>query len=336
MHVLEGHEKILSFLALTAQNDRPAHAYLFSGREGVGKKLVALRFACFLNCPSSTDTDYSCSTCTRMVEGKHPDIRMTVPEKNMIRIDKVREIQSLLRYAPVECRYRVVIIDDAHLMNRSAQNALLKTLEEPPNYSILILVSSRPSLMLPTVRSRCRKVRFGSLCTESVVRILRNNGIAPTEAGVLARLASGSAGRALKMESAQYMKLREKVITVLSRSDSVGLRGALEFSATISSDRATAIQAIEIASTWIRDLLIEQIGSHSSEMIHVDFLDKISDTAHRQDSSQLISLYDQLTRAAELIEAEINVNPNLVTDTMMLKTLRILEGPHFGVVPANG
>lgn len=337
MNVLVGHEKLVSFLERTVQERRPAHAYLFSGREGVGKKLVAYRFACLLNCPDrQNDPDDSCPVCTKIIEGKHPDVHIEKPDKGMIRIEKVRNLHAFFRYAPIEARYRVVIIDDAHSMNRAAQNALLKTLEEPPAFAVLILISSKPSLLLPTVRSRCRRLRFGSLPIESVSLMLERRGLSRAKARVLAAMSCGSIGRALEMEGAGFMKLREQVIGAFAHPGAMGIRGALELSLAISSDRRTAVNAIEIACTWIRDVLMEQLGAEGIDKANVDCLDRISDAAQHLSSEQLISVYDELVKAAELVEAEINVNRNLVTDVALLKTLRIMAGPGLGVVAANG
>lgn len=337
MNVLLGHDRLLSFLERTAKEGRPAHAYLFSGPEGVGKKLAALRFACLLNCPDRrNDPDDSCPVCTKIVEGKHPDVRVENPEKGMIRIEKVRNILAAFRFAPIEARYRVIIIDDAHLMNRSAQNALLKTLEEPPAFAVLILISSKPSLLLSTVRSRCRRLAFGSIPQESVASILVQKGVNRDKASVLASMSCGSPARALEMEQGNFMKLREQIIGAFAHAEDMGIRGALELSAAVSSDRPTAVRAIDIACTWIRDVLMEQIGADGIEKVHVDLLDRISEAAQHQSSEQLISVYEELLRAAELVEADINVNRNLVTDVMLLKALRIMAGPGLGVAVTGG
>ncbi len=337
MNVLFGHEKLLTFLERTALEGRPAHAYLFSGRDGVGKKLVARRFACLLNCPDRhNDLNDACPVCKRIIEGKHPDVREELPEKGMIRIEKVRAIHSSFRFAPIEARYRVVIIDDAHLMNHAAQNAILKTLEEPPNFAVLILISSKPSLLLSTVRSRCRRIRFGSVPVEFVATILERKGLPQGRARILAAMSCGSVGRALEMEHGNFMKLRDQVVAAFCDPEALGVRGALELSAAISTDRPTAIQAIEIACTWIRDVLMEQINEHEIEKVNVDLLDRIAEAAQHQSSEQLVLVYEELVKAAELVEADINVNRNLTTDVLLLKAFRIMAGPGLGVATAVG
>ena len=163
----------MGILERTAKEGRPAHAYLFTGREGVGKRMAAFRFASMLNCPDpQADPDGTCHVCRRISSETHPDFIIERPEKGMIRIERVRLLQNSFKFAPAEARFRIAVIDDAHLMNRSAQNALLKTLEEPPPARVIVLVTSKPFLLLSTVRSRCRRVRFGPIPLETLCAIL--------------------------------------------------------------------------------------------------------------------------------------------------------------------
>jgi len=333
MHDVVGHDGPLEILTRAALEDRPAHAYLFTGRDGVGKCRVAVLFACLVNCPDpSKDSDRSCSVCRRIIEEKHPDVTIERPTKGRIRIDRVRSLQGYFRYAPVEARHRVVIIDDAHLMNKPAQNALLKTLEEPPPGRILVLVSSKPAELLPTVRSRCRRIRFGPVPTEAVARLLTERQRIPREkAAVLAGMAGGSIGRALQMERTHFTDLRERIASVLATRGAIGIAGLLELSEKLSADKETAIEAIDLAASWVRDLMVQRIGADPPSFVNVDSLDRIAETAQHHKSGELLAAYDELVRAAELIEADINANRNLVMDVMLLKITRLLAGPTMGV-----
>ncbi len=336
MTFLVGHENNLALLKQTVTEGRPAHAYLFTGPEGIGKKRIGLRFACLLNCHGAHENlEGSCSVCRRIIAEKHPDVTIERPERGMIRIDRIRNLQAFFKYAPVEGRYRVTIIDDAHLMNRSAQNALLKTLEEPPSGRVLILVTSRPSLLLPTVRSRTRRMRFNPIPLSSLAKLLEQMGIPLEKARALAVMSSGSVARAMEMDASSFLDLRERIVSALSDPKGKTIGGLLELSATISTDKHTAVQAIEIATTWIRDLLVEQAGFDLTERIHGDFLDRIASAAQHDNSRQLLSVYDELVKASSLIESDINVNRNLVTDVMLLRIARILAGPSLGVVLAG-
>ncbi len=143
MKFVVGHENIINMLRKSVGEGKPAQAYLFEGKEGVGKKKTALLFARILNCPQCfKHSPEDCSVCKRLVTFNHPDLIIESPERGMIRIEGIRRIQSFFKFAPVECDYRIALVDDAHMMNRSAQNAILKTLEEPPQGRLLVLVTS--------------------------------------------------------------------------------------------------------------------------------------------------------------------------------------------------
>jgi DNA polymerase-3 subunit delta' len=338
MTFLVGHENEMALLERIVAEGRAAHAYLFSGPEGVGKKLVAIKLACLLNCPDLlADKNASCPVCRRIIAENHPDFAIERPQKGIIRIERIRALGNFFRYAPVEAHYRVIIIDDAHLMNRSAQNALLKTLEEPPPGRILILVTAKPFLLLSTVRSRCRHVRFSPLRLEPLADLLeKQRGIASGKASLLAAMSCGSASKALEMETPNFLELREMVVSALANPRHTGLSGLLEVSAAISADRRTSSEAIEIAVTWLRDLLMQKVLGDASSLIHRDLLDRISSEAQHHSSEALISAYEELAEAAGLIEADINVNRNLVTDLMLLRIARIMTGPSFGLARTAG
>ena len=217
-------------------------------------------------------------------------------------------------------------------MNRSAQNALLKTLEEPPRASILILISSKPALMLPTVRSRCRRIRFKPIAVGELAALLaRRRDVELARARVLAGVACGSVERALTMDTSKSLELRDGIVQILREPAKKGMAALLGLSEKISSDRATALEAIELASTWVRDLLTEKLGAESADPIHSDLLDTTRLTAQHHSTDALLSVHEELRKAAGLIEAEINANTRLVTDLMFLRLARILHGPTMGL-----
>lgn len=338
MDVFVGHENVIGLLGRTAEEGRPPHAYLFTGRDGVGKKMTALRFACMLNCPTpGTDQGWECPACRRIFLGKHPDVYVETPERGMIRIERIREsVRGFFRYAPVEGRYRIAIIDDAHLMNQAAQNALLKTLEEPPSACIIVLVTAKPYLLLSTVRSRCRRVRFAPLPPDFMAPLLEKRmGLTSDEAFTLAAMSGGSMSRALEMHGSSFAALREQLVELLDKPMKRGLAGILEFSQSISGDRSRVRETIEIAGTWIRDLIVREISDDDRLIINRDSLDRIESSAQHRGREELLAAYEELMTASYLIESGTNVNRNLLTDIMLLKIARLLEGPTLGVVSAE-
>ena len=171
-------------------NNSVSHAYLFYGPESIGKKLTAVEFAKALNCEVSGPKDNcgDCPACRKIDQGIHPDFFLLEPQKSSptgrnasIKVEEIRELQKKLAYLPYEAKTKVAIIDGAETMNPQAANTLLKTLEEPPASTILILIASNPYQLLPTLVSRCQGVKFHLLSTGAVRRILRQSAPSETE-----------------------------------------------------------------------------------------------------------------------------------------------------------
>jgi DNA polymerase-3 subunit delta' len=334
MTTILGHDAVLERLRHSVIRGSHAHAYLFSGKEGIGKRLVARETACMLNCPEEQpEPGCLCRTCTRIRNGNYPDVLLLTPDRNIIRIDQIRNLQEFFHYPPIEGRNRIAIIDDAHTMNTAAQNALLKVLEEPPPRRALILVSSSPALLLPTVRSRCRKIRFSPVPIDAVAARLETELRSDSaKAAAVASMTGGSFAKAYDIISSDFPVLRELVISFLENPGRHGTKGLLELSAKISEDRRTALDAIDIAESWIRDLLAISIQGPEASVINIDFFERLHRLAEHYPHESLLEAEAELSRAAELIGMDINVNKTLATDVMLLRTARILAGPTFGVV----
>jgi DNA polymerase-3 subunit delta' len=184
-----GHEKALHILSRTIQKKRIPSAYLFAGESGIGKRFAALNLTKALNCHKSTlDACDACPSCHKIAKGIHPDILLIYPENNKIRIDEIRAIDQFLSLKAFEGKKKVVIVDDAETMNQYAANAFLKTLEEPPEDSLIILISSNPERLPNTIRSRCQKLHFtplSSVACEEVIR--RVSAMEKTEAATKTR-----------------------------------------------------------------------------------------------------------------------------------------------------
>lgn len=190
--------------------DRVAHAYLFIGPSGVGRKLTANVFARALNCESYRDDGPcgECSSCRLIERSKHPDVRVIMPTKrsSTITVDQVEELLPFAYMRPVTGKYKVFIFCGADRLGIGTANKLLKTLEEPPGFTVFILITERPESVLPTVGSRCQPIKFGRLRAESVARILETDyQIDPQRAAVAADLAGGQVTRGLEFADPERM-----------------------------------------------------------------------------------------------------------------------------------
>ena len=225
-----GHRKLVALLSRSIERDTIPPSLIFAGPAGVGKRLVALASAQALNCldprrqksRTSDAIEYDacgvCPACTRIERGLHPDVVVVEPgDTGSIKVDPIRDIIDRAGYRPFEGRRRVVIIDEADALVPQAQNALLKTLEEPPSSSVFILVSARADSLLPTVQSRCPRLRFHQLGPEDVAAALIRRGMKEAEAHATAALANGSIGAALDVDAETLVDARNVALRVLAQ-----------------------------------------------------------------------------------------------------------------------
>ncbi len=223
---IEGHDEIRDFFARTLASGRLAHAYLFVGPPGIGRRRFALALAQTLQCaevpPEQMAPCGSCPQCRQVVGGTHPDVVVVAKPEDRLEfpIDLVREqVIRTLALKPTSGRYKIVIVDDAETFSVAAANCLLKTLEEPPDRSLLILIATSPELILPTILSRCQQLVFRPLSAEVIERILLEQQLVEdvAEARRCARLAEGSVSDAIRLASPQVQKLRMLLLEALSQ-----------------------------------------------------------------------------------------------------------------------
>jgi DNA polymerase-3 subunit delta' len=218
---LAGHRRLVGLLTRSIREHTLPPSLIFAGPPGVGKRAAALATAQALNCVDPKDGDACgvCTACTRIARGVHPDVLVIEPgDSGSIKIDQVRDVIDRVGFRPFEGRRRVVIIDEADALVPGAQNALLKTLEEPPPSSAFILVTSAPDVLLPTVRSRCPRLPFRPLDAADVAEALVKMGRSEKEAGAIAATANGSLGAALAAEGGDLVEARDVAVRVLAQA----------------------------------------------------------------------------------------------------------------------
>lgn len=201
-----------------------------------------------------------CPACKKCLAGAHPDVHVVAPEKNAIKVDQIRELTEALSLSAYEGGKKIAIIDRADSMNESAQNALLKTLENPTGDTLFFLLTDAPGALLDTIVSRCLQLRFRCLEIGECARVLAGRGVAPERAQLLAGLAQGAVGRALEIDGdADYLDLRARVIDALE-----GLRGPEDVAlatAKIGEVKGRERDVLEIMELWARDLMRVQNGA---------------------------------------------------------------------------
>lgn len=321
-----GQPTVVELLRRLLSTDRVPQAILFHGPAGVGKATTASTFAAALLCDRTAEVPcLECPSCALVASGNHPDFlrvgRLTKTEATkettklrlatyksdavegdlatQILIDQVRTLTRLIRLRPRRSRRRAFVIDPAERMGREAQNAMLKTLEEPPERSVLILVSAQPYLLLPTVRARCFSVGFSALRTPALARILEEKGIAREEAASRAALAVGCLGKALDLDLEERRERRGAIYEMLDQLS--GKATAVEkLSAMAASlagkDPATLLDGLDLLQALLRDAARAGCSAANDELVHADLAEGLGRLGRRLGTERAAALVVSVER----------------------------------------
>ena len=320
-----GHQRILAHLRASLRNGRLHHAYLFVGPEGVGKKTVAVALAKAIHCTESED-DYCgrCVNCRRILDRNHPDLRLIEPlaDKKEISIQQVRELERELNYRSFTGNRKIAVIDPATLMNAAAQNALLKTLEEPPENSLIILIAANAGGLLPTVRSRCLRLSFAPLPRREVAEFLKSKFAAKEEdAEFLAAISVGSIGMAANLDKEELVEKRRSWAGVLASLKAEDYQSAIAAAEALSANRIETLEFLKWAETWYRDLLVYLLTRRADDLINLDMIERIEkQPLAEEDRDQLFSLLAKVSRAGVRIQR--NLNRRMVLEQLFFRAVR--------------
>jgi DNA polymerase-3 subunit delta' len=328
-----GHKRLVGLLSRAVAGGSVPPALLLAGPAGTGKRRTALALAEALNClaPLSTanaerDGCGECASCRRILRGTHPDVIVLEPgDSGSIKIEPVRDVIDRAQYRPFEGRRRVVVIDNADALVAPAQNALLKTLEEPPSASVFVLVSALPDALLPTVRSRCPRLRFGPLSPGEVAAVLiRDHGYAEADARAVAADAEGSVGRALEAEStdrsdarANAQRLLEQSARLADPAKRIGMVQGLVGKGASGAERDQLAVCLRALSSLLRDLGIIASGADARLLANADLQADLSRLAHAFDRSRTMRAFAAVDEALTALER--NASPKVVADWLVLQ-----------------
>lgn len=319
---ITGHRHLLDRVASAAVRGSLPPSLIFAGPEGVGKRKAAVALAQLFNCSAvdaqTHDSCGKCAACTRIARGVHADVLVIEPgETGAIKVEQVREVIQRSAYRPFEGRRRAVIIDDADAALVEAQNALLKTLEEPPPASTFVLVTSRPDVLLPTVRSRCQRLRFGRLAPAEVAAVLmRAHGYAEADAHAAASLSDGSIGLALEGGSDDSVEARDAAVRLLrgvaaARDPRARLAGAQALTGT-KTDRDELARRLRALASMLRDLGVLLSRADERVLANADLKPFLGGLLRSFDGERAIRAFTAVDRALTALER--NASPKIVAD----------------------
>jgi DNA polymerase-3 subunit delta' len=314
-----GQDHPLSFLKNALSIGQLPHAFLFLGIDGIGKTSTAMALAQALNCEQrgpDQDACGQCRSCRRFAGGNHPDFQVISPDSEsaqpQIKIEQIRELRRQLGFRPLAGQWRVVLVKPAEAMNEPAANALLKTLEEPPQGNLLILTAVSEANLLPTIVSRCRKLTFAPLPPALVVlELIRRRGLDEPQARLAAAITCGSLGQALQLELAELLEQRDQAVAVLAKLQGGTASEILDWAAASSKKNPGLERFFQLAYLWYRDLLALQCGAPAAGLVNQDRLEVLTRDLQGNTPEAIFSRIDALSQARRHLRGNLNVELTL-------------------------
>lgn len=312
-----GHERVRELAARVLREGRLPPALLLCGPAGVGKRTLALAMARALLCESaSEDACDRCAPCQRVERGIHPDVFVVQPdEKGTIKIEQVRDLVREIAARPFEGRARAFVVDDAHALTEQAENALLKSLEEPAAESHVFLVTDAPHMLLPTIRSRCQALRFGPIPSAVLERHLQErHGLTAAEARLRASLSGGSLGVALAFEAEGYRAVRDAIVDGFRPLPAMGPLERMTLAQALD-DAGDPMLVLTALRSVLRDVAALRSGAAPESLLNADAAAGLAALAAGPLGARAVALGDvtEETRAA----FEVNANRLLAMDALV-------------------
>jgi len=318
-----GQEKAVNILLKSLKEDSISPSYIFIGSEGVGKEFTAIEFAKTINClnlNNNLESCNTCHTCNKINKQCCPDLKIVKPIKGSIRIEQIRELRREIDLKPFENRKKIYIIENAEKMTIEASNCLLKTIEEPPDYAILILICMNIDSILPTIISRCQLIKFRLIDSLKIRKILlKKIDLEESKAELVSRLAQGSIGRAFKLISdKEYFNRREKLLDYLTKI----LPGKYDSNFFINiekilTDISEMDEILEIILLWYRDILVVKKLGDQKYIVNSDKVEALNEKSRVYSQKILIDILDYIEQIQEFIKK--NINRRLVSERLYLK-----------------
>lgn len=334
-------ERPIRILHTLLKNRTLPHAFLFTGTKGVGKHAAAGALAMACNCQRETSglkngdrkqhdtgtrsvkSDFAaiescgiCKSCRKIESGNYADIIRIKPSGAFIKIVQIRALIDTLAMKPYEAKMRVVIISDAQALNAAASNALLKILEEPPDQTLLVLIASQRSALLPTIVSRCQHIGFNPISQKNMaVMLSKKHGVAAGAAQSIAAMANGSFSRAEDMVRHNWLKRREWLFDEINALSLQNMSRLFALSQKLSGEKEMLSETLEVIKIWYRDLIIGQYNPE--KIINQDIAEKVKIASEKTSIASLLSKFDAVQQTQNRITA--NTNLRLTMENLFIK-----------------
>ena len=316
-----GHNQIVEHLKNAIRMEKVSHAYILNGENNSGKRMLAEAFAMALQCEAQGEEPcMNCRSCHQAIEHNQPDIIYVTHEKpNVISVDDIRhQLNNDIVIKPYSSKYKIYIIDEAEKMNTQAQNALLKTIEEPPAYGIILLLTDNADAFLPTILSRCITLNLKSV-NEDLIKehLMRKYQIPDYQADVCAAFAQGNVGKAIQLASSgEFHELKSSAISLVKKLDDMDLYELNECIKQINEYKPKISEYLDLLTLWFRDVLYMKATNDVNNLI---FKDEVYDIK-KQAAKRSYSGIENILQAIEQTRVRLNANVNfdLVIELLLL------------------
>ena len=318
-----GHKNIIQYIENAVKTDKVSHAYILNGEKGSGKRLLANLFAMSLQCQNRDedgDACGKCQSCKQAASNNQPDIiRVTHEKPNTISIDDIREqINNDIVIKPYSSKYKIYIVPDADMMSVQAQNALLKTIEEPPAYAVILLLTENAEILLPTIRSRCVMLKLRNIKDQLIKKYLMEQMEIPDyKADVCVAFAQGNMGRAIMLATSEHFnEIKEETLQMMKYIKDMELPELLKALKSLSSYKVEVDDILDLISVWYRDVLLYKATKDINGVIFPDQMKYIKESANTSSYEGIETILKALEKAKTRLKA--NVNFELVMELLLL------------------
>nr|WP_303182601.1 DNA polymerase III subunit delta' [Lachnoclostridium phocaeense] len=316
-----GHKDIINYIRNAVTENKVSHAYILNGERGSGKKMLANLFATTLLCEKQgPDPCNACHSCHQAESGNHPDIiRVTHEKPNTISVDDIRrQVNEDIQIRPYQGPYKIYIIAEADLMTVQAQNALLKTIEEPPAYAVIFLLTENAEALLPTITSRCVMLKLRNIKDTLIRKYLMETMHVPDyKADMCTAFAQGNMGRAIMLASSDHFnEIREEAVQLLKYINEMDISEVTKAIKKIGTYKLEINDYLDIIMIWYRDVLLYKATKDMDKVVFKDQISYIQERAKKSSYEGIELILESLEKAKTRLKA--NVNFDLVMELLLL------------------
>ncbi len=316
-----GHKDVIRYIQNVVKEDKVTHAYIINGEKGSGKKMLATLFAATLLCEKGgQDPCNTCHSCIQAESGNHPDIILVSHEKpNSIGVEEIRQqVNNTVGIKPYQGPYKVYIIPQADMMTVQAQNALLKTIEEPPEYAVVMLLTENADMLLATINSRCVMLKLRNIRDTLIRKYLMEKLMVPDyKADVCAAFAQGNMGKAIMLANSEHFnEIREEAVRLLQHVHEMDINEIIESVSRVSEYKLEITDYLDIIMIWYRDVLLYKATQDTARVVLKDQIKYMKEQAKKSSYEGIELILKSLEKAKARLRA--NVNFELVMELLFL------------------